>query len=107
MDYPNQLVRCPKCDFERGAENLNRTLTVDVAHNRQTVMEAITQFETALENAVNHKYGYLRIIVGGAKIRDEIERNLSQKKELGTLATFGLEPKNNGCFLIKLRKTRT
>jgi len=72
MYIDESLSECPKCDAGVYAHNHAETITVDIAHNRQSVAQASTQFYDALESATLQQFGKLRIIVGSGLIKNDI-----------------------------------
>ena len=102
MSYPTNLSRCPKCDFERDSENRTCTLQVDVAHSMQSVDQGLAEAESALNRAAAEKYGKLCLVVGGGRIRDQVEPLLKWKRQQGEIRRFRQPANNPGCFLIDL-----
>lgn len=102
MDFEPELGACPKCDFGIYEQNKDLTYTRDIAHDRQTVDQAITQFYAALNDARKGSYGSARLIVGSGKIKEEIGSLLETEKWRGSIQKFELEHPNTGAYRIKL-----
>jgi len=102
MDFEPECGTCPKCDFGVYDQNKALTYTRDIAHDRQTVDQAITQFYATLNAARKENYGSVRLIVGGGKIKEEIGALLETEKWSGGIQRFELEQPNTGAYFIKL-----
>lgn len=103
MDFEPEYENCPKCDFGIYDQNKLLTLTRDIAHNRQTVDQAITEFYATLNSARKESYGCIRLIVGGGKIKEEIGELLETEKWRGGIQRFELENPNTGVYVVKLK----
>ena len=93
---------CIKCDNELFNQTDGSTLTIDIAHHRETVAEATQKFQNALNKAWQDTYAaQVRLIVGGGQIRDAILAELFFLKSKGTVLEFSEE--NRGAVLVKIR----
>jgi hypothetical protein len=93
---------CIKCDSPLFSCGDGSQLTVDIAHQRETVKQALAKFEQALEHSWQSGYASeLRLIVGGSLIRDAVLAELHFRKSQGTVLDFSDE--NRGAVLIRLR----
>lgn len=93
---------CIKCDSPLFSQSDGSTLTMDIAHQHETVARALDKFESALNQAWQHSYAEnLRLIVGGGLIRDAVLAELFFKKSRGTVLDFSEE--NRGAVIIRIR----
>ena len=102
MLFDLTLARCPKCDFGVTEQNRKQIFTQDIAHQRQTLAQASAEFYSVLETARNNNFGYVRLIVGGGRIKQEIGALLETEKWRGNIQSFELERPNTGAYLVKL-----
>lgn len=95
-------VLCIKCDSELYNQTDNSTLTIDIAHHRETVAEALQKFQHALNKAWQETYaGQVRLVVGGGQIRDAVLAELFYLQSKGTVLAFSEE--NRGAVLVRIR----
>jgi hypothetical protein len=93
---------CIKCDSPIFGLSDGSTVTVDIAHQRETVLQAIEKFEQNLNGVWKQTHAQnLRLIVGGGLIRDAVLAELFFKKSRGTVLDFSEE--NRGAVLIRIR----
>ncbi|MEX0740396.1 MAG: hypothetical protein WD071_13720 [Pseudohongiella sp.] len=96
---------CVKCDNPLWSQGDDSTLTADIAHQRETVQEALMKFEVALNRCWQQSYAsQLRLIVGGGLIRDAVLGELFFLRSKGTVLDFSEE--NRGSILIQVREPR-
>jgi DNA-nicking Smr family endonuclease len=95
-------VHCPKCDEHRYAKNRNKTFSVDIAHNMQTVAQAEQQLDNAIRKARDEKFGRLKIIVGRGIIQTEIRRSLDAAQLQNRIRDYRVEENNEGAYLIRM-----
>ena len=100
--FSDQDSQCPKCDYGAFDQNRAAILTEDIAHSRQTVAQASTQFYQLLDKAKRENYGKLRLIVGGGKIKQEIGDLLDSEIWRGNIKRYQLDNPNTGAYLVKL-----
>ena len=93
---------CPKCDSDIESQYHSTTLTVDVAHNKETVKQAIDKVYQVIEKNQIMKHRQIRIIVGSKKIREEVMNELEALKRGKAIFDFGMDGKNSGAFLIRM-----
>lgn len=103
MQFETEQLRCPKCDQNVYEPNAKRTLEVDIAHQRQTIDMATEQFYQALEEAQQHNYGKLRLIVGGGKINAEIGKLIDAEVWRENIISGQHEAYNNGAYILRLK----
>lgn len=102
MQFPAHEKQCPKCDYGIFDHNRNRTFSVDIAHNLQTIDQATQQFYNALAKAKREKYLNLRVVVGGNLINREIASVLEAELWKQQIRSYDYETGNQGAFLIQL-----
>lgn len=94
---------CSKCDSPLFSQSDGSTVTVDIAHQQETVARALEKFELALNRAWQHSCAArLRLIVGGGLIRDAVLAELYFKKSQATVLDFVEE--NRGAVLVIIRQ---
>ena len=93
--------RCPKCDSELRQQSDGSTVSVDIAHHGETVLQAISKLDEILLDLENESRSYLRLIVGSGLIRDEVNYHLSGRRR--DFLSFGQDGRNTGAILIHLK----
>lgn len=108
MQPPGDIVdrlhepSCTKCDSPLWSLSDGSTLTVDIAHQRETVAEAQVKFRRVLDQAWQESHaGQLRLIVGGGLIRDAVLAELFYLRQQG--AVLGFEDENRGVIRVRIR----
>lgn len=96
-------VCCPKCGSDLFAQSDGSCLTADIAHDGETVAEAMTKLDALLKEAMAGHYRYLRLIVGGGLIRDEVEGYLRYLQAEGRVLGFDGEGRNRGAWKVRVR----
>lgn len=94
---------CEKCDSALMEQTDGSTLTVDIAHQRETVAVALEKFEASLNEAWQGHSRQLRLIVGGGLIRDAVLAELYFKRSRGTVLDFVEEGRNGGAVRVRIR----
>ena len=102
---PSPACRCPKCDDDLLSQSDGTTLTCDIAHQRETVDQAMAKLDDVFEEAWRGYYQAVRFIVGGALIRDSVLGQLSFLQQQGTIQRFQEEGYNRGAILVVLRRS--
>lgn len=95
-------IHCPKCDTHRYAKNRKRMLSVDIAHNMQTLEQAEQQLDNAIREARKKQFGKLRVIVGRGIIRKEIRLSLDTAQWQQRIRSYQTEPYNEGAYILHL-----
>jgi hypothetical protein len=95
------VLVCAKCDSELMAQSDGSTLTMDIAHHHETVVQALDKFERALGKAWCSHAARLRLVVGGGLIRDAVLAELHFKRSQGVVLDFSEE--NRGSVLVNIR----
>jgi len=78
-------------------------VTIDIAHHGQTVETALEALSAAI---ATHRQGatqFLRVIVGGGRIRLAALKRLTAMQSRGTVVRFGHEEKNQGSVIVVLK----
>ncbi len=94
---------CSKCDSPLLQQSDGSTLTVDIAHQRESVSQALDKFEAALDEAWQSHARQLRLVVGGGVIREEVLAELEFKRRQGTVLDFFEEAPHRGAVLARIR----
>lgn len=93
---------CTKCDSPLWSLSDGSTLTVDIAHQRETVAEAQFKFRGVLDEAWREsRAAWLRLIVGGGVIRDAVLAELFYLRQQGVV--LGFEDENRGVIRVQIR----
>jgi hypothetical protein len=88
--------------FQTESVSDGSTITGDIAHHRETVVQAVEKFELTLNRVWKQTHAQtLRLIVGGGLIRDAVLAELYFKKSRGTVLDFSEE--NRGALIIRIR----
>ena len=93
---------CPKCDSDIENQYHSTTLTVDIAHNKESVKQAIDKLYQVIERNKIMKHRRIRIIVGSKMIREEVMNELKALKRGKAIFDFGMDGKNSGALLIRM-----
>ena len=95
---------CAKCDNPLWSQGDGSTLTVDIAHQRETVQQALVKFTDALNRCWQQSHAsQLRLIVGGGLIREAVLGELFFLHSKGTILDFSEE--NRGAVLVQVRSS--
>ena len=93
---------CPKCDSDIENQYNYTTFTLDVAHNKETVKQAIDKLYQVIEQNQIMRHRQIRVIVGSKMIREEVMRELMVLKREEAILDFRMDGKNSGALLIKM-----
>jgi len=104
MVLSRDMVRCPKCDDQLDAQSDGRILTVDIAHNRETVREAMIKLNQTLDEIDRTRAAGARFIVGTGKIREAVSAELGTYLFRKDILSYEFEGNNEGVILVMLRK---
>ncbi len=97
---------CPKCDSPLQRQTDGSTTTLDIAHGRQKINEAIEQLRSAIEKHQRRPTQFLRVIVGGDRIRQATLTELQAMQSQGTILQFGQDDRNRGALIIVLKRSK-
>jgi hypothetical protein len=103
-DVPPRLV-CPKCDESLYLQHDGKLLTRDIAHQRETVPRALDQLDKLLLEAWRGYAKGVRIVVGGAAIREQVLERLRAYRERGIVREYREDNANRGAIVAILRGT--
>ena len=95
---------CPKCDSQIAGQTDGSTATIDIAHSKQRIHEAIEQLRAAVATHESMSTQFLRVIVGGDRIHRAAVAELQQMRSRGVILQFGHEDKNRGALIIVLKR---
>ena len=104
-DLPPRLI-CLKCDSDLYAQSDGSCLTRDIAHQHETVAQALQKLDTALVRAWQSPAAQLRLVVGGGRIRSEVLGQLHYYQRCGYLLDYAEEAPNHGAVLVTIRRAR-
>lgn len=94
---------CCKCDSSLLEQTDGSTLTRDIAHQHETVSQAMIKLDQALDLAWQGYYQSVRLVVGGGRIREEILGQLVWYVQEGRVRDMSDEAPNRGAVLVRLR----
>ncbi len=97
-------TRCAKCDDVLMEQGDGSTVTADIAHNRETVSQALDSMDQVLDRAWRGYVSRVRLIVGGGVIREAVLGELAYRRQQG--AVLGVVDENRGAVMITLRSER-
>lgn len=93
---------CVKCDSPLWSQSDGSTVTVDIAHQHETVSQALVKFNDVLQRSWQHSDAeHLRLVVGGGLIRDAVLGELFFLRSKGTILDYTEE--NRGAVLVRIR----
>jgi|TARA_B100001093_G_scaffold103000_1_gene95175 predicted nucleic acid-binding Zn-ribbon protein len=100
--WEHGLEDCAKCGWDLRLLNRSKTWTYDIAHQQETVAEAVDKMYATLDYGIHKKYGKVKLIVGSGKIRVEIEKILSHLKFSKKIKFYTCQNKNPGAYIVVL-----
>lgn len=100
----NPAQYCPKCDGNLLNQTDGSCLSEDIAHNRETIDQALSKLDNLLDSAYRGYYQEIQVIVGGSQIKDETLRQLYYYQQEGHILSFSEKSRNRGAILIQIRK---
>lgn len=103
MSIDEGISRCPKCDNFLDSQHDGSITTIDIAHEGETVDEALCKMLAEVEAARNGVELYLRLIVGSGVIRDEVLAALRGLQADGDVKSFEVESSNAGAIKLRLK----
>ena len=98
----NTSETCPKCDSVIGNQFKPSTLTIDIAHNKETVTQALVKLHGVLKRNKVMKHRQIRVIVGSKIIRSAVIKELETLKRGKTIFDFKTDGKNSGALLVRM-----
>lgn len=103
-DVPPRLV-CPKCDEDLYRQHDGKVLTRDIAHQRETVARALEKLDGLLLDGWRGHWKGIRIVVGGAAIRDQVLAQLRFYRDRGVVRDYREDSPNRGAIVATLRRS--
>jgi len=100
------LLECPKCDAVLGEQTDGSVLHRDIAHQHETVAQAMHKLEQALLDCRQSHACAVRLAVGRGLIREEVMRQLSWLAMSGEILGFDHDAGNTGAILVTLRRVQ-
>ncbi|MEX1197943.1 MAG: hypothetical protein WEB57_08800 [Pseudohongiellaceae bacterium] len=97
------VATCIKCDSALFRQSDGSTLTVDIAHHRETVAQALEKMDQALNAAWQGYEQDVRLVVGGGAIREAVLGELTFQDRVGRIVRFRPESPNRGAVRVTLR----
>lgn len=98
-------LACPKCDERLYLQHDGKLLTRDIAHQRETVPRALEKLDRLLLEAWRGYSKGIRIVVGGAVIREQVLAQLRYYRERGIVRDYREDSPNRGAIVALLRDT--
>ena len=95
---------CPKCDAQLLLQTDGSTTTFDIAHGKQRIHEAIEQLRSVVAQHQRSTTQFLRVVVGGDRIRHAALQELRVMQSHGTIFQFGQDDRNRGALMIVLKR---
>lgn len=95
---------CPKCDSQIALQTDGSTTTIDIAHSKQRVNEAIEQLRSTIEKHQRGTTQFLRVIVGGDRIRLAAMNELRGMHSRGAIVQYGYDDRNRGALIVVLKR---
>ena len=99
----NKRERCLKCDSVLILQHDGSTHTCDIAHHHETVDQAIKKLHQHLNYALNNYHRRVRLIVGGGRIKDEVEGLLHFYQQQQYIVSYAMGSKNAGEINVIIR----
>ena len=97
------MHHCPKCDNDLKSQHDGSTFTIDIAHQGESVSEALEKMQSEIDLARQDVVMRIRLVVGSGMIRDEAMLSLRDLKHRGEIKDFDLEFNNAGAILVRLK----
>ena len=95
---------CPKCDSQIALQTDGSTTTIDIAHGKQRVNEAMEQLRSTIEKHQQGTTQFLRVIVGGDRIRLAAMNELRGMQSRGAIVQYGHDDRNRGALIVVLKR---
>ncbi len=103
MVMPHGTKHCLKCDNRIDQQHDGSTVTIDIAHHRETVKEALAKLKTAIRSTGEGSAQFLRVVVGSGRIREEVLSELFYMESRQRIIGYQTEDRNPGAIVIKLK----
>ena len=103
MDIRVDIQICPKCDAVLNLQSDGSRLHIDIAHDRETVSDALGKLEQVIEEAQSGYTQSIRVVVGTGVIREEALRQLTWLRSTQGIVDFSMDGNNRGAVVISIR----
>ena len=103
MNIMATMDHCPKCDNDLRSQHDGSTFTIDIAHQGESVSEALKKMQGEIDLARQDVVMRIRLVVGSGMIRDKVILALRDLEQGGGIKNFNLEPNNAGAILVRLK----
>lgn len=103
LDEVPPRLACPKCDEALYLQHDGTLLTRDIAHQRETVPRALEKLDRLLLEAWRGYSKGVRIVVGGAAIREQVLARLRDCRERGIVREYREDSPNRGAIVAIIR----
>ena len=103
LDQAPPRLACPKCDENLYLQHDGKLLTEDIAHRRETIPAALEKLDRLLLEGWRGYWKGVRIVVGGAAIRNEVLGQLRYYRERGIVRDYRDDSPNRGAIVALLR----
>ena len=103
MNITATMDHCPKCDNDLKSQHDGSTFTIDIAHQGESVSEALKKMQGEIDLARQDVVMRIRLVVGSGMIRDEAMLYLRDLEHRGEIKDFDLELNNAGAILVRLK----
>lgn len=104
LDEVPPRLACPKCDDSLFQQHDGKLLTRDVAHQRETIARSLEKLDGLLLEAWRGYWKGVRIVVGGAAIRDQVLAQLRYYRDRGIVREYREDSPNRGAIVAILRR---
>lgn len=104
MEVGGDLNTCPKCDANLALQTDGSTIHVDIAHQQETIRQALDKLNRVLDEARSGNTQAIRLVVGRGLIREEVRQQLGWLKHTGEILEFDYDSGNTGAILVQMRR---
>jgi hypothetical protein len=101
-DLPPSRI-CLKCDSDLYSQSDASVITRDIAHQQESVKQALAKLDACLVEAWEGYARSLRLVLGGGLIRREVLGQLEYLQSLGVVLEYSEDSPNRGAVLVRIR----
>ena len=94
---------CLKCDDELLEQSDGSIITRDIAHQQETVQQALVKMDDVLQQAWEGYARGIRLVVGGGRIREEVLSQCQYYLDQDYIESYSVDHSNYGAILVFLR----
>jgi hypothetical protein len=94
---------CTKCDADIFEQSDGSCLTQDIAHQHETINQALRKLDEVLVRAWAGHYREFRVIVGGGEIRQHVRGQLHYYQQQRKIISCREESPNKGALVAVIR----